>query len=57
MTGGATSMGSGSGQSGGAYAIAPTATVTGSVADRRPEPAADVLVRPLVAESPTVSPD
>jgi hypothetical protein len=57
MTGGAENTGSGSGQSSGAYAIAPTATVTGSVADHRPETAADNLVRPLITERPTVSPD
>jgi hypothetical protein len=57
MTGGAENTGSGAGQSSGVYAIASTATAFGSVADHRPETAADSLVRPLIAERPTVSPD
>jgi hypothetical protein len=57
MTGGAENTGSGSGQSSGVYATAPIATASGTVADHRPETAADSLVRPLIAERPTVSPD
>jgi hypothetical protein len=54
---GVPSMGSGLIQDGGAPAIVLAVPASGRVHSGRPEAADDVAVRPLIAESPTVSPD
>jgi hypothetical protein len=54
---GAMSSGSGIAQDGGTSAVAPAAHAAGEVAAKRPDAAADVEVRLLLAESPTFSPD
>lgn len=57
LTSGVPSVGSGLTQDGGAPAIAPALPVATMATTGRPEAADDVAVRPLIAESPTVSPD
>jgi hypothetical protein len=57
MTSGVPSLGAGLNQDGGAPAIAPALPVAATATTGRPEAADDVAVRPLIAESPTVSPD
>jgi hypothetical protein len=57
LTSGVPSTGSGLNQDGGAPAIVPAATAAATVASNRPDTADDVEARPLIAESPTVSPD
>ena len=54
---GAMSSGSGIAQDGGTSAVVPAAHAAGEAAAQRPDAAADVEVRLLLAESPTFSPD
>jgi hypothetical protein len=57
LTSGVPSTGSDLNQDGGAPAVVPAGTAAALVANHRPDTADDVKIRPLIAESPTVSPD
>jgi hypothetical protein len=57
LTTGATGMGSGLNQDGGAPAIVPVTTAAVPAAGNRPDRVGDVETRMLLAESPTISPD